>query len=428
MKAQELAAIIGGLMTVLFNVGYFITSLLTPYYQNLSFINEYFEFSNSNYDKFKKAKTNMDILAKPTEDDLLSGLGRKIIINDGNNIRPLEIDFSGKKNYVNTHDSDKDMLNSIENIPPITSGREENKKITNGPYKYNNPSKFSKMSYKVGNSGYSGNYNNIDPQQISDSIINKKDSSDIDKLKKNVFINNNETPEFYNLKKPKGDLVITEHTLSKRNKIYKSKDTYKDNEEIESIFHKYKDNYEHKQEDMKKREFKFDMGTYFCYTIKNMCCKSKLTKEELNDLKIYNYASDFVHKTLDIVSYIKLQSTVERLKILTLPGNHQSLSFEMFKKPNLNNPEELINFDMDVAVNNQEELKEMKLNKNIAVMKYYAENFNLNNEIEKNALVYDMLDPSYKLYIIDAAKEIEKNKNLVVANKQDDILNKQEGI
>jgi len=83
---------------------------------------------------------------------------------------------------------------------------------------------------------------------------------------------------------------------------------------------------------------------------------------------------------------------------------------------------------MDVAVNNQEELKEMKLNKNIAVMKYYAENFNLNNEIEKNALVYDMLDPSYKLYIIDAAKEIEKNKNLVVANKQDDILNKQEGI
>ena len=63
---------------------------------------------------------------------------------------------------------------------------------------------------------------------------------------------------------------------------------------------------------------------------------------------------------------------------------------------------------MDIIANNNEERIEMNIEKNIAVMKFFAENFNDCNAIEKNALIYDMLDPKYKLYIIDAVKEIEK--------------------
>ncbi len=60
MKGQELAAHIGGIMSIILNFGNLLTYFFNEYYQNIALINEYFEFSNTNYDTFKHVKTNQN--------------------------------------------------------------------------------------------------------------------------------------------------------------------------------------------------------------------------------------------------------------------------------------------------------------------------------------------------------------------------------
>ena len=422
LKFQELAAVVGGLMEVFFEFGIFISSFFNNYYQNLGFINEYFEFSNSNYDKFKKVKTMANNTIPDSKRNSLSyGYNAKkttLIEKDSNavNALALEIDFSKSKEHLPINQMNKDsqlqQINTDTGLVTIFEhsdnynsnansedkhGDNSNKKQTKSSFQ---KSRFSKMNYPYRTEGHISNKNN-------DYQTGSKDIDDFILIKKNLFSDDvNYIEDFYSLTKPKGDLVITDHALKKRNKIYKE-DTTMNNEILDPIFNKYK---EFVDVDASKRYFQMHLCKYFYLVSKHMCCKSKFTTEEQEDFKMYNYASKFVENTLDIVSYIKLQANVRRLKLLTLPGNNQSLAFNMFKKPNLKNSEEMKNLEMEKIVSDEEELKEERINSSIALMKFYAENFKSLNEVEKNAIVFDMLDPMYKLYIIDAAKELEKSK------------------
>ena len=167
-------------------------------------------------------------------------------------------------------------------------------------------------------------------------------SAEVDRLKRNIYSKYSNNDEFYNANKIKGDLVITDHALLQRNKIFPINEEIKpENENVNKIFDTFRDCYNEEQERLTERSFKFPLSQYIMYLLKSLCCKSKMTEKEQHYFKLFEYASKFVNHTLDITNYIHLQSTIARLKILTLPGNHQSLAFDMFKKPNLFNKDEL---------------------------------------------------------------------------------------
>jgi len=421
IKLQDLAAIIGGLMQILFVAGKVLSHFFNHYYQNISFINEYFEFSSSDYNKYKQAKTNMNnnIEAKMTGYDDGGGLIDVQTIKEMETVnlpqmrQAINIDLTNNNSKKITRGSVRyiDKNNMIET--PIDDHlskkglNEPNSDSLNKPSIKNNR-RFSPFKPVIANARdkeLKVHLNINEKLNINTSLL----QNDVDRLLRNVYTTIDPDKDYYDLKKPKGELVITDHSLNQRNKVFsKNLEELDKNGKVDHIFQSYKEQYDKEQEKRTSREFKFSLGKYCGYMLKNMCCKSQITDKDKHSLKIYDYASNFVHSTLDIANYIKLQSTINSLKILTLPGNHQSLAFDMFKKPNLHNAEELVTLDMDMVAKDEAEIKENKINRRIAVMKYFAENFIQNNDIEKNALVFDMLDPKFKLYIIDAAKELEK--------------------
>ncbi len=72
---------------------------------------------------------------------------------------------------------------------------------------------------------------------------------------------------------------------------------------------------------------------------------SYFTLKEIEKVKIYEFALEYVKNKLDITSYITYMETVDKIKLFTY-NEAQNIAFNNLKKPNLYNQEEMTLFEL----------------------------------------------------------------------------------
>jgi len=369
MKLQDLAATVGGFMQLIFVAGKILCHYYNSYERNITLINELFEFKTDfkndplehRFTNTKKlSKKTAKFVIKPEKDKQLTTNNDKSEINQENmntqtilklNDNVLKVKASNQN--INERD--------ITNISSSPADKIEVELKSDLNVIGNSPSLFNKGAPETA------------------LILNNKIKDDILKSSRQLGVKINQDS--------KSDLKTYEN-MNLRKSLHKL-DAFKE-DDIENIRKKLKES------DIKHKKEDFSLG--FCLFIKKFFCRKVLSKEEIQKVKIYEFAINYLVEKLDITCYMSLISNFDRQQIVNF-NESQKHSFKCIKKPNLNNEEEMEIFELKF-IDEEEEHKEEE-QKNIELIKYFSSKLIEDTFDKTDALLFDLLDHKYKKIIWD---------------------------
>jgi hypothetical protein len=131
---------------------------------------------------------------------------------------------------------------------------------------------------------------------------------------------------------------------------------------------------------IKKTSINF--GIFFA--LKHTFCLWKTKNEKV---KIFKFVRNYLSDRLDVLHYLKTLENVDRLKTI-LFNQHQNLSFEFLKTPNLYNKDELESLHLDLNTNCDKNFNNL--------VGYYSQQMKNNEMTDTDEKLLNMINPDIK--------------------------------
>ncbi len=442
MKIQDLAALVGGSMGSILMVGQIITAIFNNYQSTISLVNLIFDFDDD-------AKTDFEIsnhfkgLGMSSLEQMRNSYIRENVNDDhdqedhipqpsahkgrrsssffvGGDFVPESFNVENKNVPEDNSSIDNDNVsNNIEeerkpqkNVfmavhneevilsPKTNKDSQKEKENTN-----NNTSIYSKKKIlgspkkNIVTEGVELSVINKNNQDLSQTaILVKEESSELNNRvlnnRKNIIgkLAEKSPPPNANAGNKK-KMMINFDFLNAEDKI-----PDKHNKTLERL------DVEERKIFEKKEWFAIGWGL----TCTSMFCKDKLSEKEQRKIKIYNFVTKYIEEKLDITYYMNLCATIQKLIILQY-NSSQHASFNVLKKPNLYNQQELEMFDIDLNEKDQKDFKyiEEKVTdiEKINLIKYFVIKIKSKAMDTTDYRLFDYLEEHYKALILAEAKK-----------------------
>ncbi len=417
MKAQELAAIVGGFMEILFVIGRVLSAFYNKYVLNLRLIDELFDYREEEpLSRFSMNELNKDKNLRRRE--AVKNLDHEKILQniDLKSLQEAEDNTKRSKEKKKSDKTDKSDEETIVGPALLEKGSDL---INLNPNQINPSSKSSNPSFKAVDLKpriYTRKRVSLVPIYTRKLIMKKISSSEENSMHSKEISKDTErdgeTSELHI--NPQSNWIVKKRdfmklkNLKNRTTIIENCPNTMDEELLNNL----------KKEEIKEKNAKKAFNFNILNMMKIIFCNCRLNHDEKNKSNIYNFVLDFIIEKLDLISYIKLNSRFEKLLLLHY-NDYQHFSFDFLKKPNLLDKKELEIFDIDFDYNcNDSDTidttktgKKMKSEKlTLSLLKYYIAKLKENKLESTDEKLFDMLDNKFKKVVIENAIVLNKSE------------------
>jgi len=166
--------------------------------------------------------------------------------------------------------------------------------------------------------------------------------------------------EFYSMSSRKDELIKMSKIIKR--KSMKTHNIIPDDSDIRQKL----------ENEISKNYIKEELSLGLWLYLKSLFCRRLLNKDEMEKVKIYEFAMNYLMKNLDITSYMELLSQFERQQLIIFNEN-QKYCFKSFKKPNLYDTDEMEIFELKYM--NDDDLHKEKYENDLKLIKYFILKF-----------------------------------------------------